>query len=79
MKYAYDDFDRLTGVRYDSETADRYTYEYGANGQAALMEDRHLNRVHQTEYDLAERPCETSIRDRSTHALIYRETVPNFV
>ena len=24
VKYAYDDFDRLTGVRHDAETADRY-------------------------------------------------------
>ena len=30
--YTYDDFDRLTGVRYDNETVDRYRYEYGANG-----------------------------------------------
>ncbi len=27
VAYTYDDYDRLTGVKYDGETADRYTYE----------------------------------------------------
>ena len=26
-KYAYDEFDRLTGMRYDAETTDRYAYQ----------------------------------------------------
>ena len=38
----HDDFDRLTGVRYDAETADRYTYKYGANGRAAEVQDENL-------------------------------------
>ena len=40
VKYTYDEFDRITGLRYDDETSDRYTYEYGANGMAARVRDR---------------------------------------
>ena len=69
VKYSYDEFDRLTGMRYDSETVDRYTYEYGANGQAAEVTDNNLNRVARTEYDLADRPCQTELRDGSGNVL----------
>ena len=61
--YEYDEYDRLTGVKYDNETTPRYTYEYGANGQAMRVEDKNLNRVQQVEYDLAERPMQKTIRD----------------
>ena len=37
VKYAYDEYDRLTGVRYDDETTDRYTYEYGADGESEFL------------------------------------------
>ena len=72
--YEHDDFDRITGVKYDGESSPRYTYEYGANGQAAFMKDNNLNRIHQTEYDLAERPVQSTIRDTSDN-LIYRTTL----
>ena len=55
----HDDFDRLTGVRYNAETADRYTYKYGANGLAAVAEDTNLGITSRTEYDLSDRPCRT--------------------
>lgn len=70
----YDDFDRLMAIRYDAETTPRYEYEYGANGQASYVKDNHLQRVHQTEYDLAERPCQTTTRDAAGN-LIYRATL----
>ncbi len=74
VKYTYDDFDRLTGVRHDAETADRYTYEYGANGQAARVHDNNLNRTYETEYDLSDRPCRGTLRDTDGTA-IYRTTL----
>ena len=74
VSYEHDDFDRITGVKYDGESSPRYTYEYGANGQAAFMKDNNLNRIHQTEYDLAERPVQSTIRDTSDN-LIYRTTL----
>ena len=73
--YEYDEYDRLTGVKYDNETTPRYTYEYGANGQAMRVEDKNLNRVQQVEYDLAERPMQKTIRDLNTEELIYRTTL----
>ena len=69
VKYSYDEFDRLTGVKYDAKTADRYTYKYGTNGQAAEVTDYELNRVAQPEYDLADRPCQTELRDGSGNVL----------
>ncbi len=73
--YEYDEYDRLTGVKYDGEATPRYTYEYGANGQAMRVEDKNLNRVQQVEYDLAERPMQKTIRDLETDELIYRTTL----
>ena len=66
MHYSYE---------YDNETTPRYTYEYGANGQAMRVEDKNLNRVQQVEYDLAERPMQKTIRDLNTEELIYRTTL----
>ena len=68
-------YDRLTGVKYDGEATPRYTYQYGANGQAMRVEDKNLNRVQQVEYDLAERPMQKTIRDLETDELIYRTTL----
>ena len=77
VSYAHDDFDRLTGVAYDGAdpgSAPRYTYEYGANGQAAVVHDNHLHRSMQTEYDLAERPMQSTLRDEEGNVL-YRATL----
>ena len=49
VKYTYDEFDRLTGLRYDDDTSDRYAYEYGANGMAARVHDNNLRRKYETE------------------------------
>ena len=48
---------------------DRYTYEYGANGQTAEVTDNNLNRVARTEYDLADRPRQSELRDGSGNVL----------
>ena len=56
VKYTYDGFKRVQGVGYDAATAPRFTYAYGANGQAASVRDNELNRTVITEYDGADRP-----------------------
>ena len=64
--YTYDEFDRLTAVRYDNDTADRLTYEYGANGQVAQVThvvDETTTRTARTDYDLADRPCQTVLHE----------------
>ena len=72
VKYSYDEFDRMTGVRYDAETADRYTYRYGANGEIAEVEDSNLSRLARTEYDLADRPCGTELKDTGSDDVLYK-------
>ena len=72
VKYSYDEYDRMTGVRYDTETADRYTYEYGANGSVSRVKDNHLNREERVEYDMAGRPRQKTLRTQCG-----RGTVPH--
>ena len=62
-------YDRLTGVRYDGETSDRYAYEYGADGQASVVRDNSLGRVAQTACDLSGRATESQLRDASGNVL----------
>ena len=62
-------------MRYDNETVDRYRYEYGANGQAAEVVDSHLNRTARTDYDLADRPSGTELRDNATGAVLYKTSL----
>ena len=61
--YSYDDFKRKKAIRRDDDAADRYTYEYGANGQLALVHDHVLNQRIYYEYDLANRPMRTYVYD----------------
>ena len=72
VSYAYDGYDRLTGVKYDGESAERYTYQYGANGQASEVKDANLGRTTRTDYDLAYRPCQVEVRNDSDGSLMYR-------
>ncbi len=72
VKYTYDEFDRLTGVKYDDETTNRYTYEYGANGETAEVTDHDLGRTIRTDYDLADRPCQTELVDNATGEILYK-------
>ncbi|MBE5766987.1 MAG: RHS repeat protein, partial [Clostridiales bacterium] len=74
VKYAYDEFDRVTAMAIDTAdvaAAPNYTYAYGANGQIAQVEDNILKRTEQVEYDMANRPCRRTLRD-SEGALLYR-------
>lgn len=41
----------VMGNGYDNATMPRFTYGYGANGQAAYVRDSELNRTVWTEYD----------------------------
>ena len=74
VKYFYDDFDRLTGVAYDSEETPRYTYAYDASGEVAKVTDKHLNRTIETERDLAFRPRQSTLKDAGGNTL-YRTTL----
>ncbi len=56
IRYTYDDFKRVTGIQYDADSADRYKFEYGANGQLARVTDNLLNRTTLSEYDISNRP-----------------------
>ena len=56
------------------ETSPRYSYEYGANGAAAVVEDHHLGRKMRTEYDLAERPMQSTLSDAEGN-ILYRATL----
>ena len=47
---------------------------YGANGAAAVVRDNCLHRTMQTEYDLAERPMQSTLRDEDGNVL-YRATL----
>ncbi|MBR0320624.1 MAG: RHS repeat protein, partial [Clostridia bacterium] len=73
VKNEYDDFNRITGIRYgtereNSEEVDfeeqlRYKYDYNANGQVARVENTSLKHVTESEYDDANRPCRVKTRE----------------
>ena len=71
----YDKDNRLTGISYDGDTTPRYTYEYGANGAAAEVHDHNLNRKRMVEYDLANRPMQSTLRDTATGEVLYKTTL----
>ena len=43
-----------------------------ANGAAAEVEDKHLGRIARTDYDLADRPCQTELKETATGKVLYR-------
>ena len=53
-------YKRLTGIKYDSETNNHFTYSCGANGQAVKVTDSVLSRSAISEYDLALCPAQIS-------------------
>ena len=67
VRSQYDDFNRVTGVVYGSETTPRYEYAYNAKGQVARVHDNLLNRTTQSEYDLANRPARVKTLEDTTH------------
>ena len=55
-------------MRFDGQTEEAYTYEYGTNGRVMRLTDTVLQRVTESEYDLAERPMRIRHRTASgTH------------
>ncbi len=42
VQYAYHDYDWLTGVKYDGEASDRYTYKYDVSGDSSVERDGNL-------------------------------------
>lgn len=69
-------FDRLTNVGYNG--VNRYTYEYGANGQVAVITDAGVARKSVIEYDLANRPLQRTISRTNNGELMYC-TVLNYL
>ena len=67
VSYVYDEFNRIRGVKYGTETTPRYEYDYNAKGQSAWVKDNQLSRVTQSEYDLADRPCRVTLRQNGSH------------
>ena len=64
----HDGFKRLTGVRFDSETADHFTYTYGANGAVTQVKDNIRGATATSEYDVANRPQRKITMEGTTHA-----------
>jgi len=61
VRYTYDSFKRVAGIRYDDAEDPRFTYEYGANGAVSRVKDAELGREARMAYDLAERPVEAEL------------------
>ena len=57
VHYQYDSFGRVTGIRYDGATDNRFSYSYNAEQQVAYVTDHTRNVTVYTDYDLAGRPC----------------------
>ena len=67
VRNTYDAFNRVTGILFGSETAPRYAFRYNARGEAARMKDSLLNRITETEYDLAGRPRRIKTHEAGVH------------
>ena len=78
VKNTYDEFKRLKGMRYDSDTEDRYVYDYAANGQIAKVTDKNLGRVTVSEFDVANRPCQITTLENGSHLYNARLTYDEF-
>ncbi len=67
VRQQYDEFNRITGVIHGDETAPRYEYAYNAKGQVAHVRDNLLNRIAESEYDLANRPYRVKTHEGANH------------
>ena len=56
VRYGYDSYKRMIGSATEQDSAWRYVYTYGANGELARLTDNNLGRVIHSEYDLTGRP-----------------------
>ena len=68
VHYTYDDFKRMTSIRYGNESENKkYSFDYGANGQVARVTNHELNRVVLSEYDVANRPMRITHMEGNNH------------
>ena len=68
VHYTYDDFKRMTSIRYGDESENkRYSFEYGANGQVARVTNHELDRVVLSEYDISNRPMRITHMEGDNH------------
>lgn len=68
IHYTYDDFKRMTSLRYGDESENkRYSFEYGANGQVARVTNHELGRVVLSEYDVCSRPMRITHMEGDNH------------
>lgn len=59
----------VMGNGYDNAIMPRFTYGYGANGQAAYVRDSELNRTVWTEYDTSERSMRVHVLEGATRTI----------
>ena len=62
-KYSYDEFDRVTSITHDNDTAPTFTCEYDAKGRAAVVKDTTDGSTIRNNYDQTDRPTESEQRD----------------
>ena len=67
VRNSYDEFKRIVGVQYDDDETDRYSYEYGANGQVARVTNHELNRTVLSEHDSCSRPMRVTHMEGDAH------------
>ena len=68
VHYSYDDFKRMTSIRYGDESENkRYSFEYDANGQVALVTNHELNRTILSEHDKCSRPMRITHMEGNNH------------
>lgn len=65
VRYAYDDYKRLSSIRYDQDSETTVEYQYGSNGKIQKVLDRKLRRTEHDVYDGAERLAEHRVYDTS--------------
>ena len=78
VRYTYDDFKRVTGIQYDTDSADRYEFEYGANGQLSRVTDNLLGRTTLSEYDVSNRPMRKTTVEGTTNVYLGEVTYDQY-
>lgn len=77
VAHTYDAYKRIVGTRYDGDTADRFSYIYGANGEVAQVKDNVRGTTVISEYDAANRPQRKTVLEGTAHSytgeLVYDE------
>jgi RHS repeat-associated protein len=66
VRYTYDSFRRVTGIRYDDAQQARFTYEYAAHGGIAAVRDAELSRTARLGADAALRPVTAELWEGDT-------------